>query len=198
MRRILQRIDGDALDTAVGNWLAEHERAVGQEENDDDLPLPFLAAVSGAPTTPRSEAPGVRNHWGIENKIHRVRDTTYAEDASRVRTAPHSTASLRDLAIDHLASGTPLADFPQELHDLVADSGVAWDSVGEVKRVTLVGNRISAAQGSTKDDGTHVNTLWGELAWQLGGREAYDRMAEDDEGRYQPCPVGPPHAVTPR
>jgi predicted transposase YbfD/YdcC len=28
----------------------------------------------------------VRHHWGIENKIHHVRDVTYTEDASRVRT----------------------------------------------------------------------------------------------------------------
>ncbi|MGX1471636.1 UNVERIFIED_CONTAM: hypothetical protein RKD50_000444 [Streptomyces canus] len=43
----------------------------------------------------------VRDHWGIENKIHHVRDTTYAEDASRVRTgtAPRAMASLRNLAI---------------------------------------------------------------------------------------------------
>ncbi|MFJ9969008.1 ISAs1 family transposase, partial [Streptomyces avermitilis] len=44
MRRVLQRIDGDALDTAVGSWLAGRERAAGQEENDSDRrPLPSLA-----------------------------------------------------------------------------------------------------------------------------------------------------------
>ncbi|MFE7397669.1 ISAs1 family transposase [Streptomyces sp. NPDC057557] len=46
----------------------------------------------------------VRDHWGIENKIHHIRDTTYAEDASRVRTgtAPRAMASLRNLAIGAL------------------------------------------------------------------------------------------------
>ncbi|MET7889537.1 transposase family protein, partial [Streptomyces avermitilis] len=44
VRRVLQRIDGDALDTAVGSWLAGRERAAGQEENDSDRrPLPSLA-----------------------------------------------------------------------------------------------------------------------------------------------------------
>ncbi|MGW7386750.1 ISAs1 family transposase [Streptomyces sp. NPDC054794] len=44
VRRVLQRIDGDALDTAVGSWLAGRERASGQEENDSDRrPLPSLA-----------------------------------------------------------------------------------------------------------------------------------------------------------
>ena len=46
----------------------------------------------------------VRDHWGIENKIHHVRDTTYAEDTSRVRTGtvPRAMASLRNLAIGAL------------------------------------------------------------------------------------------------
>ncbi|GAB1340809.1 ISAs1 family transposase [Streptomyces sp. E-15] len=46
----------------------------------------------------------VREHRGIENKIHHVRDTTFAEDASRVRTgtAPRAMAALRNLAIDAL------------------------------------------------------------------------------------------------
>ncbi|MGW0886332.1 ISAs1 family transposase [Streptomyces sp. NPDC002671] len=46
----------------------------------------------------------VREHWGIENKIHHVRDVTFAEDASRVRTgnAPRAMAGLRNLAIGAL------------------------------------------------------------------------------------------------
>ncbi|WP_328913296.1 MULTISPECIES: ISAs1 family transposase [unclassified Streptomyces] len=46
----------------------------------------------------------VRGHWGIENQLHHIRDTTYAEDASRVRTgtAPRAMASLRNLAIGAL------------------------------------------------------------------------------------------------
>ncbi|MGW1752458.1 hypothetical protein ACWCRD_44090 [Streptomyces sp. NPDC002092] len=50
----------------------------------------------------------VRGHWGIENKIHHVRNTTYAEDASRVRTgtAPRAMASPRNLAIGFSDSPT--------------------------------------------------------------------------------------------
>jgi predicted transposase YbfD/YdcC len=46
----------------------------------------------------------VREHWGIENKIDHVRDTTFTEDASRVRTgtAPRAMATLRNLAIGAL------------------------------------------------------------------------------------------------
>ncbi|RKE22080.1 DDE family transposase [Streptomyces sp. TLI_171] len=54
--------------------------------------------------SPADLASWVRGHWGIENKIHHVRDTTFAEDASRVRTgtAPRAMASLRNLAIGAL------------------------------------------------------------------------------------------------
>jgi predicted transposase YbfD/YdcC len=43
----------------------------------------------------------VRRHWHIENKLHWVRDVTYQEDKSLVRTgnAPRVTASPRSLAI---------------------------------------------------------------------------------------------------
>lgn len=42
-----------------------------------------------------------RGHWEIENKLHWVRDVTYAEDKSLVRTgnAPRVMATLRSLAI---------------------------------------------------------------------------------------------------
>jgi predicted transposase YbfD/YdcC len=30
----------------------------------------------------------IRGYWGVENKVHYVRDVTQGEDASRIRTAP--------------------------------------------------------------------------------------------------------------
>jgi hypothetical protein len=43
----------------------------------------------------------IRGHWGIENLLHHVRDRTFREDDSKVRTArpPRTMASLRNLAI---------------------------------------------------------------------------------------------------
>ncbi|MFJ6861745.1 ISAs1 family transposase [Streptomyces werraensis] len=43
----------------------------------------------------------IRGHWNIENRLHHVRDTTFAEDASKIRTRhlPRSMAGLRNLAI---------------------------------------------------------------------------------------------------
>jgi predicted transposase YbfD/YdcC len=49
----------------------------------------------------------IQGHWHIENKLHRVRDVTYGEDKSLVRTgnAPRVTASPRSLAISLLRLG---------------------------------------------------------------------------------------------
>ena len=44
----------------------------------------------------------IRNHWGIENSNHHVRDVTMGEDKSRVRTNPHILAKLRSFAINIL------------------------------------------------------------------------------------------------
>jgi predicted AAA+ superfamily ATPase len=55
-----------------------------------------------------------------------------------------------------------------------------------VKRVVLVGNKISPGNPVVKSDGTVVRTLWGELAWQLGGRAAFDRIRQDDENATSP------------
>jgi len=53
---------------------------------------------------PATLAAWVRSHWQIENCLHWVRDVTYLEDKSLVRTgnAPRVMASLRSLAISLL------------------------------------------------------------------------------------------------
>jgi hypothetical protein len=83
------------------------------------------------------------------------------------------------LAAWHLFSGRPLADYPQAVQDLLgADSTALLER--RVKRVAIVGNEIAPGQSTTKADGTVVNTIWGELAWQLGGAEGYAIVAEAD------------------
>ncbi len=44
----------------------------------------------------------IRGYWGVENKVHYVRDVTFGEDKSRVRTAslPHLLAIARNLALN--------------------------------------------------------------------------------------------------
>jgi predicted transposase YbfD/YdcC len=63
-----------------------------------------LTSLTAQQATPADLAERVRGHWAIENREHHVRDVTFGEDASRVRTgsAPRAMASLRNLAIGAL------------------------------------------------------------------------------------------------
>ena len=47
-----------------------------------------------------------REHWGIENRLHWVRDESFGEDRCRVRTkaAPQILAGIRNIAINWLRS----------------------------------------------------------------------------------------------
>ena len=87
------------------------------------------------------------------------------------------------LALYHLFSGTA----PGELAgiDAVLQEAQAAE-LGTARRVVLVGNKISPGNPVTKADGTVVRTLWGELAWQLGGKKAFARIAADDEKATNP------------
>ena len=90
------------------------------------------------------------------------------------------------LALYHLFSGAT----PSELlgvEGVMKQAGIA--ELPSVKRVVLVGNKISPGNPVKKEDGTLVHTLWGELAWQLGGRAAYDRIRADDEKATSPGDV---------
>jgi predicted transposase YbfD/YdcC len=62
---------------------------------------------------PDELAAWIRGHWQIENALHWVRDVTFAEDLSQVRTgaAPQIMATLRNLAISlhRLAGATNIA-----------------------------------------------------------------------------------------
>lgn len=72
---------------------------------DEPLGTPEAAfAITSLPrreATPRQLARMLRDHWHIENRLHYVRDVTYREDLSRIRTGsgPRVMASLRNLAI---------------------------------------------------------------------------------------------------
>jgi predicted AAA+ superfamily ATPase len=82
------------------------------------------------------------------------------------------------LALYHLFSGAP-ANEMAGVEGILHDAGGA--ALPAAQRVVLVGNKISPGNPVVKPDGTVVNTLWGELAWQLGGKRAYDRIRADDE-----------------
>ena len=91
------------------------------------------------------------------------------------------------LALYHLCSEDVAPSELLGVDALMRDAGVS--KLPRVNRVVLVGNRISPGNPVTKPDGTVVRTLWGELAYQLGGAAAYARVAKDDEHATSPGDV---------
>ena len=87
------------------------------------------------------------------------------------------------LALYHFFSGVS-ADVLPGVDDIMSEAGAT--DLPAVRRVVLVGNKISPGNPVRKKDGTVVRTLWGELAYQLGGIEAYSRIAADDEKATSP------------
>jgi predicted transposase YbfD/YdcC len=61
----------------------------------------IITSLDAREAAPVHLAGYVRGQWTIENKVHYVRDVTFREDASRVRTGPRPRimATLRNLAV---------------------------------------------------------------------------------------------------
>ncbi len=95
------------------------------------------------------------------------------------------------LALYHMFSGTPHGDL-LGVDSILKKADV--ENLPKVNRVVLVGNKISPGNPVTKDDGTVVRTLWGEMAWQLGfakggakeAKRAFKRVAADDDKATSP------------
>ncbi|WP_051845479.1 ISAs1 family transposase [Streptomyces sp. NRRL S-813] len=75
-----------------------------QDLGTDKLTIERVYLITSLPpgaATGAELASWIKGHWGIENLLHHVRDRTFREDDSKIRTAqlPRTMASLRNLAI---------------------------------------------------------------------------------------------------
>ena len=87
------------------------------------------------------------------------------------------------LALYHLCSGLEL-DNLTGLDQLCSEIGIS--SIPKSSRAVLVGTAFNPTKIDHKDDGTYVRTLWGELAWQLGGKQGYSLIEESDRQQVPP------------
>jgi predicted AAA+ superfamily ATPase len=129
------------------------------------------------------EATFTGDRWGEQGETYVVR---YAGRRCLLDRHLKKGKTHSMLALYHLFSGvapTGLAG----IDTVMQESGI--EKLPTAKRVVLVGNKISPGNPSTKPDGTVVRTLWGELAWQLGGKKAFARIKADDEKATSPGDV---------
>jgi predicted transposase YbfD/YdcC len=77
-----------------------------------------ITDLSSGQADPQRIGEIVQAEWGIENKIHYVRDVTFGEDASRIRTGhgPQNMATLRSVAMNFIRRmGGSIADARRQL-----------------------------------------------------------------------------------
>ncbi len=87
------------------------------------------------------------------------------------------------IALHHLFSGAQATKLAG-IEPIMEQVGV--ESLPKASRAVLVGVALGPARSTEKDDGTVVNTLWGEMAWQLGGKEGFQLVAEADKTGVSP------------
>jgi hypothetical protein len=73
------------------------------------MPVYAITSLPFEQARPARLADLLRGHWAIE-ALHHIRDTTFAEDASQLRTGagPHVMAALRNLVIGVLCRAGPV------------------------------------------------------------------------------------------
>lgn len=119
----------------------------------------------------------------IDRAVRRLAGDANASPVINLQTNFGGGKTHSMLAIWHLAGGLPLEKFPQETQELLSMSGYPVSGI-KAPRVALVGNHF-APQGEDRE-GTQINTMWGELAWQLGGAEGYAMIESHDQARTNP------------
>ncbi|CAN1559093.1 Swt1-like HEPN [Mycobacteriaceae bacterium] len=115
----------------------------------------------------------------LRRAVDRISGSESANPVINLQTTFGGGKTHSMLAVWHMFSGRELHEFPQSVQDLLAgeNAGVLGKPV---HKAALVGNEIPPASPSHKPDGTVVHTLWGELAWQLGGAAGYAIVADAD------------------
>ncbi len=118
----------------------------------------------------------------LDRGIRRVSGDENASPIINLQTNFGGGKTHSMLALWHLFGGAPTSSLTQEVQDVVANRTLPK----KVNRVALVGIHLSPGAPLVKSDGTKVNTIWGELAWQLGGKKAFEFVAEADASRTNP------------
>ena len=91
------------------------------------------------------------------------------------------------LALYHLAGAVEAGYRPEVLEGLAPIfESVGVETLGRVNCAVFVGTHKGAAEAMHVEDGREIRTLWGYLAWRLGGWKAVDSIADSVAARTNP------------
>ncbi|MGW7572503.1 Swt1 family HEPN domain-containing protein [Streptomyces sp. NPDC054765] len=123
----------------------------------------------------------------LEKSLRRLSGDNSAAPIVNLQTNFGGGKTHSMLALYHLFSpGLRPQRLPQEMQELIAEAPGGTLPTTPVTRAVIVGTELSPGAPDSKPDGTRVSTLWGELGWQLGGKEGYGLVAEADRSRTSP------------
>nr|WSZ14114.1 DUF499 domain-containing protein [Streptomyces canus] len=171
--RDVQRGDFNASEFAADLWrVARGEGAAEYTEPEEFFQRTFLTE-------------GLKEL--LTKSLRRIGGDANADPVINLQTNFGGGKTHSMMALYHLySSGLAVSRLPQDLQELIGAASPGGLPAGMVHRAVLVGTELSIGQADPKPDGTLVNTLWGQLAWQLGGRQAYDIIAEADRTSTSP------------
>ncbi len=91
------------------------------------------------------------------------------------------------ISLYHICKWGKQAAQSQSVQELLQYTGVPEFDTAHIAVFTNTTN--DAANGRTTKEGIHIQTIWGELAYQLGGPAAYDLVKKNDEQLIAPAGI---------
>ena len=82
------------------------------------------------------------------------------------------------IALYHLFSGAKISDLVG-MEEILRDANIK--EIPNASRAVLVGSSLSPGKPTSHEDGVKTHTLWGEMAYQLGGKDGYKMVADSDK-----------------
>ena len=121
----------------------------------------------------------------MENVLKRIAGTG-GDPVIQTKTGFGGGKTHSLIALYHLARTTRAVTENEDARRLVEDAGLDPDEASVAKVAVLDGTHLSPTTGATTPTGDPLNTLWGEMAHQLGGQDGYEIVGAAARGGSAP------------
>lgn len=88
------------------------------------------------------------------------------------------------LALYHIIQNRSVAEKFGSVQELLQDNKMG--SIPQSRIATIVGTSMDVSNGRKTVENIHIKTVWGEMAYQLGGKELFKKIEECDKNMVSP------------